>query len=179
MLSLKLSCGLKLSIRTLTPAVVHFCLVFVFCFVNLRWTALAYLWWGQLGLNPWALLRISEFSHLSKQQYIWNTHVYTNWNKKLAAEVPNVQTPEVLFQCCFLVFVWHIACKELQSQERRWREEIMLCTCLLAQAYQSSATLIRLNCLGCKSLVDLNWRLRSLLLQAKTPLESPCLPPEM
>lgn len=60
-----------------------------------------------------------------------------------------------------------------ESREKvRKRKCVVFCNCLVAHAYRSSTTLIKLSCLCCKSLADSNRRrLLSLPLQAKTTSE--------
>lgn len=171
------------------------CFVFVSYSVTLtRLPLLSLLVVGAIRSEPPGQLplRIFGFSHLRKQREV---HVCTQTEmqrgkggKHKGAAEHCVQALEVsLFQCCFFVLVWQVSCEgllvhcetkqkkshwALWSQERRWRREGVFCSCLVAHAYQSSATLIKLSCLCCKSLWDSNQRrLLTLRLQAKTPSE--------
>lgn len=171
------------------------CFVFVLYSVTLtRLPLLSLLVAGAIRSEPPGQLplRIFGFSHLRKQREV---HVCTNWNTKrkrwqaqrgsraLCSSPWGVVISMLLLCLGMTGFMWgavgslrnktkqksHWA---LWSQERRWRREGVFCSCLVAHAYQSSATLIKLSCLCCKSLGDSNQRrLLTLRLQAKTPSE--------
>lgn len=156
------------------------CFVFVFYFVCLTRAALPTCS-GAIRSEPRGRLslRISRFSHLRKQCEV---HVCTQSElhgvkgaKHKGAAEHCVRALEVsLFQCCLFVLVWQVSCEgllvhreitkkknqkshwALWSQERRWRRGRVFCNCLVAHAYQSSTTLIKLSCLCCKSLGDSN-----------------------
>lgn len=167
-----------------------FCYVFVFCFVNLRWTALAYLWRGQLGVNPWAVA-VEDFRIFSLKLTVANfkytcVHKVKHTESKVARTKGQRSTVFRPWRSSYFyvasLFVWHVACERLLvSWERKVatghcivkrqgkEEEKKVLFCLVAHAYRSSTTLIKLSC---KSLGDSKWRrLLSLPLQAKTTSE--------